>query len=55
MKLKKLQLKLENVKTIKNPKIELEQYCTMPHIAACVLYTAQFTYGDITDFYLYLL
>lgn len=47
MKLKKLQYALENIKTFKNPKIELEQYTTMPHLAACVLHTAQFVYGDI--------
>lgn len=47
MKLKKLQHVLENIETFENPKIELEQYTTSSHIAACVLHTAQFVYGDI--------
>lgn len=47
MKLKNLQSALEGFETFKNPKIKLEQYTTSPHIAACILHTAQFTYGDI--------
>ncbi|XP_025197385.1 methyltransferase-like protein 5 [Melanaphis sacchari] len=49
MKLKHLQHALEDIETFENPKIELEQYTTSSHIAACVLHTAQFVYGDITD------
>lgn len=49
IKLKKLQYELENFETFKNPKIELEQYTTSPHIAACILHTAQFAYEDITN------
>lgn len=48
MKLKKLQCALEDIETFENPKIDLEQYTTSSHIAACVLHTAQFVYGDIT-------
>lgn len=48
MKLKTLEYALENMETFENPKIELEQYTTSSHIAACVLHTAQFVYGDIT-------
>ncbi|XP_060836967.1 rRNA N6-adenosine-methyltransferase METTL5 [Rhopalosiphum padi] len=48
MKLKHLQHALEDIETFENPKIELEQYTTSSHIAACVLHTAQFVYGDIT-------
>lgn len=49
MKLKHLQCALEEIETFENPKIELEQYTTTPHIAACILHTAQNVYGDITD------
>lgn len=49
MKLKRLQHILEEIETFENPKIELEQYTTSSHIAACILHTAQFVYGDITN------
>jgi predicted RNA methylase len=49
MKLKKLQYELEDIETFENPKIELEQYTTSSHIAACILHTAQFVYDDIKD------
>ncbi|XP_050539255.1 rRNA N6-adenosine-methyltransferase METTL5-like [Daktulosphaira vitifoliae] len=49
MKLKKLQFALEDIETFVNPKIELEQYTTSSHIAACILHTAQFVYGDISE------
>ncbi|CAI6354748.1 unnamed protein product [Macrosiphum euphorbiae] len=48
MKLKTLQHALEDIKTFENPKIELEQYTTSSHIAACILHTAQFVYNDIS-------
>lgn len=48
MKLKKLQHALEDIETFENPKIELEQYTTSSHIAACILHTAQFVYNDIS-------
>lgn len=47
MKLKNLQYALEDIETFENPKIELEQYTTSSHIAACILHTAQFVFGDI--------
>lgn len=47
MKLKTLQHALEDIETFENPKIELEQYTTSSHIAACILHTAQFVYNDI--------
>ncbi|XP_050421900.1 rRNA N6-adenosine-methyltransferase METTL5 [Adelges cooleyi] len=47
MKLKKLQSALEDIETFENPKIDLEQYKTSSHIAACILHTAQHVYGDI--------
>lgn len=46
-KLKNLQCALEDLQTFENPKINLEQYTTTPHIAACILHTAQNVYGDI--------
>jgi len=49
MKLKQLQYALEEMETFENPKIELEQYTTTPHIAACILHVAQNVYGDIKD------
>jgi len=49
MKLKKLQSALEDIETFQNPKIELEQYTTTSYIAASILHTAQFVYGDIKD------
>ncbi|XP_022179411.1 methyltransferase-like protein 5 [Myzus persicae] len=48
MKLKTLQHALEDIETFENPKIELEQYTTSSHIAACILHTAQFVYNDIS-------
>ncbi|KAL4096413.1 hypothetical protein QTP88_021375 [Uroleucon formosanum] len=47
MKLKKLQHALEDIETFQNPKIELEQYTTSSHIAACILHTAELVYNDI--------
>lgn len=49
IKLKNLQSELEDMKTFGNPKIELEQYTTSPHIAASILHTAQFVFNDIRD------
>lgn len=49
LKLKKLQCELEDFGTFENPKIELEQYTTSSHIAACILHTAQFVYDDIEN------
>jgi len=47
MKLKHLQSVLEDIETFENPKIELEQYTTSSHIAACIVHTAEFVYKDI--------
>jgi len=49
IKRKELESYLEDVDTFTNPKIQLEQYATSPHIAACMLYTAQTSYGDIEN------
>lgn len=49
MKLKRLLHIPEEIETFENRKIELEQYTTSSHIAACILHTAQFVYGDITN------
>lgn len=49
MKLKTLQSRLEDIETFENPKIELEQYTTSSHIAACILHTAHSTYDDIRN------
>ncbi|KAL4083228.1 hypothetical protein QTP88_028558 [Uroleucon formosanum] len=48
MKLKKLQHALEDIETVEHPKIELEQYTTSSHIAACILHTAELAYNDIS-------
>jgi len=47
MKLKHLHMMLEDVEPFERPKVELEQYVTMPHIASHALYTMQATYGDV--------
>jgi len=49
IKRKQLESYLEDVDTFTNPKIQLEQYVTSPHIAACMLYTAQTSYADIEN------
>lgn len=48
MKLKQLEGLLGNLEQFSNPKIELEQYPTGPHIASRVLYTAENTFGDVS-------
>ncbi len=47
MKLRELESHLEKVDVFEKPKILLEQYPTRPHIAACVLHTAQASFGDL--------
>lgn len=47
MKLKQLEQYLEEIEQFQTPKIKLEQYCTMPHIAARMLHTAQASFHDI--------
>ncbi|KAJ4959462.1 hypothetical protein NE237_026573 [Protea cynaroides] len=47
MKLKQLEGYLGNLEQFCNPKVELEQYPTGPHIASRMLYTAENSFGDI--------
>ncbi|KAJ8872229.1 hypothetical protein PR048_025831 [Dryococelus australis] len=47
LKLKVLEQYLQEVEVFDNPKIKLEQYATMPHIASRMLHTMQACYGDI--------
>lgn len=49
LKLKDLHSQLEYVDDFEDPKIELEQYITTPHIAGCMLHTIQSRYSDIQD------
>uniref|UniRef100_A0A3Q3VUT5 Methyltransferase domain-containing protein n=1 Tax=Mola mola TaxID=94237 RepID=A0A3Q3VUT5_MOLML len=48
MKLKELESCLQQVDVFEEPKILFEQYPTSPHIAACMLYTIQSTFDDIS-------
>ena len=47
MRLKELEGYLQQVDVFENPKVDLEQYPTTPHIAAHMLYTIDNTFGDI--------
>nr|XP_004225823.1 methyltransferase-like protein 5 isoform X2 [Ciona intestinalis] len=47
MKLRQLEIALEDAKPFQEPKIQLEQYVTTPHLAACLLHTAETQFGDI--------
>ncbi|XP_073278310.1 uncharacterized protein [Primulina huaijiensis] len=49
MKLKQLESYLGSLEQFVNPKIELEQYPTGPHIASRLLYTADNSFGDVND------
>lgn len=49
MKLKQLESLLGTLEQFSNPKIELEQYPTGPHIASRMLYTAENSFGDVTN------
>ncbi|CAD5329393.1 unnamed protein product [Arabidopsis thaliana] len=49
MKLKQLEGLLGDLEQFFNPKVEFEQYPTGPHIASRMLFTAENSYGDITD------
>eukprot|EP00961_Rhodomonas_salina_P223709 3024965-Rhodomonas_salina.3 len=49
MKLKQLEMALQDVDVFEQPKINLEQYPTTPHLAACVLFEAQNRFEDIED------
>uniref|UniRef100_A0A1B6LVI9 Methyltransferase-like protein 5 n=1 Tax=Graphocephala atropunctata TaxID=36148 RepID=A0A1B6LVI9_9HEMI len=47
VKLKTLEQCLQQIEVFDCPKVELEQYATSPHLAACMLYTIQSSYGDL--------
>ncbi|KAK3003414.1 hypothetical protein RJ639_018679 [Escallonia herrerae] len=49
MKLKQLESLLGTLQQFSNPKLELEQYPTGPHIASRMLYTAENSFGDVSD------
>ncbi|KAM7515353.1 hypothetical protein LguiA_004936 [Lonicera macranthoides] len=49
MKLKQLEGLLGSLDQFPNPKIELEQYPTGAHIASRMLYTAENSFGDVSD------
>ncbi|CDP03298.1 unnamed protein product [Coffea canephora] len=49
MKLKQLEGLLGSLEQFYNPKIELEQYPTGSHIASRMLYTAENSFGDVTN------
>ncbi|XP_073116392.1 uncharacterized protein [Elaeis guineensis] len=48
MKLKQLEGLLGSLQQFSNPKVELEQYPTGPHIASRLLYMAENTFGGIS-------
>ncbi|ESO00869.1 hypothetical protein HELRODRAFT_157302 [Helobdella robusta] len=47
MKLKTLESTLSNVEPFRDPKLDLEQYLTSPHIAGHMLYHIEMKFGDI--------
>ncbi|XVF49144.1 hypothetical protein PTKIN_Ptkin03bG0244800 [Pterospermum kingtungense] len=49
MKLKQLESLLGHLQQFSNPKVELEQYPTGPHIASRLLYTAENSFDDISN------
>ncbi|KAF7813858.1 Methyltransferase-like protein 5 [Senna tora] len=49
MKLKQLESLLGGLQQFPQPKIELEQYPTGPHIASRMLYTAENSFGDVSN------
>ncbi|PHU07798.1 Methyltransferase-like protein 5 [Capsicum chinense] len=49
MKLKQLESLLGSLQQFSNPKIELEQYPTGPHIASRMLYTAENSFEDVNS------
>eukprot|EP00262_Sarcandra_glabra_P004437 TRINITY_DN15463_c0_g1_i1.p1 TRINITY_DN15463_c0_g1~~TRINITY_DN15463_c0_g1_i1.p1 ORF type:complete len:206 (+),score=35.83 TRINITY_DN15463_c0_g1_i1:118-735(+) len=48
MKLKQLEGLLGDLQRFSNPKVDLEQYPTGPHIASRLLYMAENTFGDVS-------
>lgn len=49
IRLKELEQWLQRIGVFENPKVNLEQYTTTPHLAACMLHTIHMTYDDIED------
>ncbi|CAK7337442.1 unnamed protein product [Dovyalis caffra] len=49
MKLKQLESMLGELQQFSNPKVELEQYPTGPHIASRMLYAAENSFGDVSN------
>ncbi|KAI4380704.1 hypothetical protein MLD38_006866 [Melastoma candidum] len=49
MKLKQLEGLLGDLDQFSDPKVELEQYPTGPHITSRMLYTAENSFGDVSD------
>ncbi|KAE9588179.1 putative S-adenosyl-L-methionine-dependent methyltransferase [Lupinus albus] len=49
MKLKQLEGLIGGLDQFSNPKVELEQYPTGPHIASRMLFTAENSFGDVTN------
>lgn len=49
LSIKQLESCLQDLDDFDNPKIELEQYATPPHIAALMLNTIDLTYKDLKD------
>ncbi|XP_057950504.1 uncharacterized protein LOC131145442 [Malania oleifera] len=49
MKLKQLEALLGDLQQFSSPKVELEQYPTGSHIASRMLYTAENSFGDVSD------
>ncbi|CAG8840661.1 38703_t:CDS:2, partial [Gigaspora margarita] len=47
MRLKELESSLQDVAVFDKPNFKLEQYCTSPHLAARMLFTAHSNYDDI--------
>ncbi|XP_009336857.1 rRNA N6-adenosine-methyltransferase METTL5 [Pyrus x bretschneideri] len=48
MKLKQLEGHLGGLQQFSNPRVELEQYPTGPHIASRMLFTAENSFGDVS-------
>ena len=47
MKLRQLEMELQQVEGFSEPKLQYEQYSTTPHLAACMIHTADSQFGDI--------
>ena len=49
LKIKQLEQELQEVDAFDEPKVQLEQYQTRPHIAACILHTIQTSFGGLDN------